>query len=245
MASFDGLKREIRVLEKLFHSEHERFRVKACGLDELCCQFIGVNSETFVVRCTIYESYPSVAPVWFTEMDEQAVVEAVEKVSEMAESQEKILLTEMTKCLLEELCRRLDCRTPEILINLDEWEDDTSTNDEKKKLHEVEEDDEFEDEDDFDDFDDNYGLEENLREEKDNFPDEMSEENFVFLEKLKLRQREEHLQGVVSGSVQASDRLMKELREVYRSESFKNGLYQVSLNGDSLYDWDRHSQGGF
>lgn len=31
-------------------------------------------------------------------------------------------LTEMTKCLLEELCRRLDCRTPEILINLDEWE---------------------------------------------------------------------------------------------------------------------------
>lgn len=31
------------------------------------------------------------------------------------------------------------------------------------------------------------------------------------------------LQGAVSGSVQASDRLMKELREIYRSQSYKTG----------------------
>lgn len=49
------------------------------------------NIYKFVIP-TVQESYPSVAPVWFTEMDEQAVVEAVEKVSEMAESQEKILV---------------------------------------------------------------------------------------------------------------------------------------------------------
>lgn len=30
-------------------------------------------------------------------------------------------------------------------------------------------------------------------------------------------------QGAVSGSVQASDRLMKELREIYRSQSYKTG----------------------
>lgn len=33
------------------------------------------------------------------------------------------------------------------------------------------------------------------------------------------------LQGAVSGSVQASDRLMKELREIYRSQSYKTGNY--------------------
>lgn len=33
------------------------------------------------------------------------------------------------------------------------------------------------------------------------------------------------LQGAVSGSVQASDRLMKELREIYRSQSYKTGMY--------------------
>lgn len=33
------------------------------------------------------------------------------------------------------------------------------------------------------------------------------------------------IQGTVSGSIQATDRLMKELRDVYRSESFKTGLF--------------------
>lgn len=70
------------------------------------------------------------------------------------------------------------------------------------------------------------------------------------------------LQGAVSGSVQASDRLMKELREIYRSQSYKtgkygrsrsdshhsgssshlsplflSGIYSVELVGDSLYEW--------
>jgi hypothetical protein len=33
------------------------------------------------------------------------------------------------------------------------------------------------------------------------------------------------LQGAVSGSVQATDRLMKELRDIYRSQSFKGGKF--------------------
>ncbi|RXM99035.1 Ubiquitin-conjugating enzyme E2 Q2 [Acipenser ruthenus] len=44
-------------------------------------------------------------------------------------------------------------------------------------------------------------------------------------------------QGAVSGSVQASDRLMKELREIYRSQSYKTGIYSVELVNDSLYEW--------
>jgi len=39
------------------------------------------------------------------------------------------------------------------------------------------------------------------------------------------------LQGTTSGSVQATDRLLKELREIYRSDNFKHGiLHLVSLS---------------
>ena len=44
-------------------------------------------------------------------------------------------------------------------------------------------------------------------------------------------------QGAVSGSVQASDRLMKELREIYRSQSYKTGERADVLHSvpDPLY----------
>ena len=53
---------------------------------------------------------------------------------------------------------------------------------------------------------------------------------FQVLEKLKANQRRDYLKGTVSGSVQATDRLMKELRDIYRSPSFKSGAYQVINN---------------
>lgn len=42
----------------------------------------------------------------------------------------------------------------------------------------------------------------------------------------------------MSGSVQATDRLMKELRDIYRSESFKNNMYSIELVNDSIYEWN-------
>lgn len=46
------------------------------------------------------------------------------------------------------------------------------------------------------------------------------------------------MQGSVSGSVQATDRLMKELRDIYRSESFKANIYKIDLVNDSIYEWN-------
>lgn len=43
------------------------------------------------------------------------------------------------------------------------------------------------------------------------------------LDRLKANQRQDYLRGSISGSVQATDRLMKELRDIYRSDSFKKG----------------------
>lgn len=46
-------------------------------------------------------------------------------------------------------------------------------------------------------------------------------------------------QGSVSGSsVQATDRLMKELRDIYRSDTFKKNMYSIELVSDSIYEWN-------
>jgi len=68
--------------------------------------------------------------------------------------------------------------------------------------------------------------------------DELHSEHIQVLEKLKANQRRDYLKGTVSGSVQATDRLMKELRDIYKSPSFKSGAYQVELVNDSLYEWN-------
>ncbi len=57
--------------------------------------------------------------------------------------------------------------------------------------------------------------------------EELKTEHLQVLERLKAKQRGDYLKGTVSGSVQATDRLMKELRDIYRSPSFKSGAYQV------------------
>ena len=31
---------------------------------------------------------------------------------------------------------------------------------------------------------------------------------------------------------------MKELREIYKSDSYKSGVYSVEMNNDNLYKWD-------
>lgn len=41
-----------------------------------------------------------------------------------------------------------------------------------------------------------------------------------------------------TSSVQATDRLMKELRDIFRSESYKKGDYTIELVEESLYEWN-------
>lgn len=60
--------------------------------------------------------------------------------------------------------------------------------------------------------------------------DEMALEHLATLERLRQNQRQDYLKGSVSGSVQATDRLMKELRDIYRSDSFKKG--KLPLNDE-------------
>lgn len=66
----------------------------------------------------------------------------------------------------------------------------------------------------------------------------MEVEHLATLERLRQSQRQDHLKGSVSGSIQATDRLMKELRDIYRSDSFKKNMYSIELVSDSIYEWN-------
>ena len=46
------------------------------------------------------------------------------------------------------------------------------------------------------------------------------------------------MKGITFGSPTANDRLMKELRDIFRSDNYRNGMYEVELINDSLYDWN-------
>lgn len=57
--------------------------------------------------------------------------------------------------------------------------------------------------------------------------EEIAIEHIALLERLRQKERQDHLKGSVHGSVLATDRLMKELRDIYRSDSYKKGVFFV------------------
>ena len=40
-----------------------------------------------------------------------------------------------------------------------------------------------------------------------------------------------------SHSIQASDRLMKEIKSIYKSNSYKDGNYTIEVVDDNIYEW--------
>lgn len=239
MSKFQELKRELSILEKTFGPRHEHFRVEANGLDEVTCRFLATNGE-HVVHCNIFESYPNPPPMWFAESEDAKITQILEFLSGIEPSAPNLLLRS-TKHLVKELYKWQDLPIPSYIDNLDLVQlihEDV----EIKESTTSQEDEESEDEgleeghDDSEDSD-NYEMEEETEQDSNKELQEIGAANYAVLERIRVNRREDHLKGTVSGSIQATDRLMKELRDVYRSESFKRGTYSVCLNNDNLYDW--------
>ena len=52
----------------------------------------------------------------------------------------------------------------------------------------------------------------------------ITEENRAILERVRMNTRQEYLAaGKATGSVRATDRLMRELQDIYRSKNYKSG----------------------
>ncbi|NWQ76692.1 UB2Q2 enzyme, partial [Chaetops frenatus] len=160
------------------------------------------------------ESYPSSSPIWFVESDDPNLTSVLERLEDIKKS--NTLLLQQLKRLICDLCR---------LYNLPQHPDVEMLDQPLPAGQDIED-------------LDHYDMKEEEPVDGKKSEDEgIEKENLAILEKIRKNQRQDHLNGAVSGSVQASDRLMKELRDIYRSQSYKTGIYSVELVNDSLYEW--------
>ncbi|XP_019867741.1 ubiquitin-conjugating enzyme E2 Q2 [Aethina tumida] len=240
MACLNTLKQEIRTLEGIFTKNHERFQIVSASVDELSCRFVGKNGKKYAIHANITETYPSVPPVWFADSEETSITNAVQILSNTEGLDNHVL--HQVAILLRELCRlhavpeppdieRLRIPNPQTtnrISRVEPMEDEGLDSDAEADLG------------DSDAEEDSDADEDLAMEMEDSRPkaDEMGVEHLATLERLRQNQRQDYLKGSVSGSVQATDRLMKELRDIYRSDSFKNKMYQIELVNDSLYEWN-------
>ncbi|XP_043932325.1 ubiquitin-conjugating enzyme E2 Q2-like [Protopterus annectens] len=146
-----------------------------------------------------------------------------------------IALLQQLKRLICDLCRLYNLpQHPDV-----EMLDQPLPNGENGTTEDVSSDDEEEEDmgEDIEDLDHYEMKEEEPVEGKKSEDDGIEKENLAILEKIRKNQRQDHLNGAVSGSVQASDRLMKELRDIYRSQSFKSGMFGSAkvVVGSSLF----------
>ncbi|CAG2248571.1 UBE2Q [Mytilus edulis] len=223
MACLTKLKQDIKLLERAFPKESDRsFRILSASVDEINCVFIDESGGKHRINANITESYPQSPPIWFSEDEDQNISSTIESISETTSNNYGII--NQVKILIQELCTVHHIPLPDSLGMLG------GPVLEKEPVGESSDED---DDEDFMPMEDDTHHESKFKENVDG----IDTENIVILEKLKQNQRKDYLQGSVSGSVLATDRLMKELRDIYRSDSYKKGIYTVDLVNDSLYEW--------
>ncbi|KPP66109.1 hypothetical protein Z043_115425, partial [Scleropages formosus] len=189
---------------------------------------------------TFQESYPSTPPIWFVDSDDPSLTQVLERLEDVRKG--STLLLQQLKRLICDLCRLYNLPQHPDVEMLDQPLPTGPVNPDRKhvlpdEVTSEEEEEEEMGEQDIEDLDHYEMKEEEPVDGKKSEDDGIEKENLAILEKIRKNQRQDHLNGAVSGSVQASDRLMKELREIYRSQSYKTGIYSVELVNDSLYEW--------
>ncbi|VVC91589.1 ubiquitin-conjugating enzyme E2 Q2 [Leptidea sinapis] len=240
MACLNTLKLEIKTLEQVFPKNHERFQIMSASVDELTCRFVGKNGKKYEIHANITETYPTTPPVWFADSEDLIVTNAVQILSNTQGRDNHVI--NQVGILLRELCKLHGVPEPPDLDSLSlplhpmphqRVQSCTSNGAESG----TEEDEEMPVEDDDSEGEDDLPLEMVDDAGRSN-KEEMETEHLATLERLRQNQRQDYLAGSVSGSLQATDRLMKELRDIYRSHSFKSNMYSIELINDSLYEWN-------
>ncbi|BFZ01638.1 hypothetical protein BsWGS_04678 [Bradybaena similaris] len=240
MACLARLKEDIGTLETLFPSTHGRFQILTATLDEVTCRFIGRSGETYEIQSNVTETYPQTPPIWFSESEDPSILAVVGGLASTKEEQYNVLY--QTKLLIEGLCKLQDLDVP---VEVEVLNDTLTSHGIAVEMStdEIESSEDVVDEDEVEDEDFHYDMDEEVHTpaegEEEQEGDAINPENLDVLNKLKEKRRQSYLKGSApAGSVQASDRLMKEMRDIYKSESFKNGFYTFELVNDSLYEWN-------
>lgn len=225
-SNFITTKKEFQQLEELFSKTHPTFRVINYTLDELCLQFVNKSNEKIVLHCNASEVSETGSPMWYSECDNKTVCDVLEAVSDFPASKDHCVLRTF-EFLANELCSKCQLEIPPEMEYL-------------KQIFEVDITD-ADDEDSEEDFDISaIGIEDDIQAEVKKKEDEnkgISTNHLAILQRIKQNERSSFETGTVTGSISASDRIMKDLRAIYKSESFKNGHYTVDIVNDNIYNW--------
>ncbi|CAI2301546.1 unnamed protein product [Caenorhabditis sp. 36 PRJEB53466] len=247
MACLRKLKEDIQVLEKLFPKKHGRFQIMSASVDELSMKFITADNKGIMMTANIQENYPRQPPIWFSESDDVPAVGAA--LQRLTETEESTNILHQVHRLVLDLCSfygvQTPCELPQIAPPEREDVDEGRGSDMSSETSSEPIDDDMVAD----------GVEDEGEEEDDGEGDiemvEMADEDptaqqdvgvpkegLDMLDKVSRVNRQQHLDGKVQGSVTATDRLMKEIRDIYRSEHYKNGVYSFELEKEeNLYQW--------
>jgi len=238
MACIQKLKEDISVLERLFPKGHERVQIMNASLDEITLKFIKPDSTSYEFTGSILENYPRVAPLWFSE-SEDPVIEAV--LNELSSNNQTPGVLHQIHFLVSRLCDLNQLTLPAELLQIvpsQELDEGTGSDEDMPDIPSENEDEE--DVEMYDDMADDVAAFQDVASSvsaADN-TEELSPEASNVLHRVVQAQRQQHLRGAPAGSVSSNDRLMKELKDIYKSENFKKGVYAIELVKDNLYEWD-------
>jgi ubiquitin-conjugating enzyme E2 Q len=235
MACIQKLREDLNLLDRLFPKEHERVRIMTSSLDEVCLRFVKPDGKYFDMSASIQENYPRVSPIWFSESEDPLVTSCLEELTGN-DSNPSILY--QINHLVSRLCEFNQLTVPAELLQIVPNQEADEGNGSDEEIESENEDAEMSEYEDM--MDDTSAFEDGGSGDSEKKHDESTPAATAVLNRVAQVQRQMHLRGAATGSISANDRLMKEIREIYRSDSHKNGVYSIHLVKDNLYEWDVH-----
>lgn len=248
------LKEDILYIKNLFPLSHTCISITDATLDLIQINFHFPGEATFDVHCNILENYPRTPSIWCTEHDDQIVFSIL---AQLSEATNNFTLLPQINHLITQYCMLKNLEAPIELSQLislpvsfeesDEGqgselsieEGAISDSDMEKEMDDDENEEDDEEDDDYGMFDgiDDDGIEEPSSFVK-NDTNDMDEKDKETLVKLKVKAREDRIKNVpMIGSTTATDRIMKELKDIYKCNSYKNGIFSIELEDENIYMW--------
>jgi len=244
---YEKLKAEINKLSNFFDSTNQNqlpaIKLKTFkSMDELKLTYRSKTEQNHNFTCSIPQDYPNIRPIWFSESDHDVILQVLE---EIQENEELKTITLMVAYFLERISTLFDEKLTDQLesflksskqtkssTGLSNGENSSANNNAVIVISDDDEDEDIDDQ-----SDEMLGLEPMVRRIEPRLPaeddgDGMPAEKKRLLDKIKRNCVPGH-----SNSIQASDRLMKEIKSIHKSENYKSGVYQYDLINENLYNW--------
>ncbi|XP_034099850.1 ubiquitin-conjugating enzyme E2 Q2-like [Drosophila albomicans] len=241
MACLKSQKLEIELLQQIFPKDHNRFQLLNCNPDDLRCRFIDGNGKHYDIQASITVTYPMTPPIWYSECDDAKLSEIMQELGNSQGEDNHLVL--QVASLVRKLCDTHNVPLPDNMEKLTVPMKPQNDNDGDERAMELEiirnaykililmltqENDVHGKSDD-----------DSMDSEKTSSKDEEEGKLRQTLQKLNNQQdRQDQPQGLAAGSPNAVNRLMKELRLIYHSDTFKQNVFSLDLDDDSIYNWN-------